>query len=97
MKKLLNKNSITLGVVATLLSELLCALLLWLILLAIGLPIAEHVKWFAIALAPPALLLRYYAHEKDYPLTLRAVITTFFVTVVLFMWFLLKYKYVTFQ
>ena len=97
MKKLLNKNSITLGVVATLLSELLCALLLWVILLVIGLPVSEHVRWFAVALAPPALLLRYYAHQKEYPLTLRAVITTLFVTVVLFMWFLLKYKHITFQ
>ena len=97
MKKLLNKNSIALGVVATILSELLCALLLWLILLAIGLPIAEHVKWFAIALAPPALLLRYYAHEKESQLTLLALSTNIFVTEVLLMLLFLKYKYVTFQ
>lgn len=96
MKKMLNQDSITVGIIATLVSELLCALLIWLLLLVIGLPVAEHARWFAPALVPPALLLRYYAHQKDYPLTLRAVITTFFVTVVLFMWFLLKYKHITF-
>lgn len=96
MKKLLNQDSITVGIIATLVSELLCALLIWLLLLVIGLPMAEHARWFAAALVPPALLLRYYAHQKDYPLTLKAVITTFFVTVVLFMWFLLKYKHITF-
>jgi RsiW-degrading membrane proteinase PrsW (M82 family) len=42
------------------------------------------------------LLLRYYAHAKDYPTTLKAVITTFFVTVVLFMWAMLRYKFITF-
>lgn len=96
MKKLLDKDSIAVGVAATLLSEILCALLIWFILLVAGLPVSEHVRWFAAALVPPALLLRHYAHQKEYPLTLKAVITTFFVTVVLFMWFLLKYKYITF-
>ena len=52
--------------------------------------------FFAVAFVPPALLLRYYAHAKDYPTTLKAVITTFFVTVVLFMWAMLRYKFITF-
>ena len=36
MKKLLDKDSIAVGVAATLLSEILCALLIWLILLVAG-------------------------------------------------------------
>ena len=95
MKKLLDKNSLPLGTIATLLSELLCALLLWLILLVAGIPVTEHLRWFAVAFVPPALLLRYYAHRKDFPDTLKAVIVTLFITVVLFMWWMLKYKHLT--
>ena len=95
MKKLLDKNSLPLGAIATLLSELLCALLLWLILLVAGIPVTEHLRWFAVAFVPPALLLRYYAHRKDFPDTLKAVIVTLFITVVLFMWWMLKYQHLT--
>jgi len=35
-------------------------------------------------------------HPED-PATLKAVITTFFVTVVLFMWAMLKFKFISFQ
>ncbi len=96
MKKLLNKDSIAQGVIATLLSEMLCALLVWLVLVLIHYPVVENLRFFAVTFVPPALLLRYYAHQKVYPTTLKAVITTFFVTVVLFMWVMLKYKFVTF-
>jgi len=96
MNKLLNKDSLALGVVATLLSELLCAAVVWLVLIIIGYPVAEHLRFFAAAFVPPALLLRYYAHLKTFPTTLKAVIVTFFVTVVLFMWAMLKYKFITF-
>jgi RsiW-degrading membrane proteinase PrsW (M82 family) len=96
MKKLLNKDSIAQGVIATLVSELLCALVVWLILVLIHHPVVDNLRFFAVAFVPPALLLRYYAHAKDYPTTLKAVITTFFVTVVLFMWAMLRYKFITF-
>ncbi|MCQ2260170.1 MAG: hypothetical protein MJZ77_02130 [Bacteroidales bacterium] len=97
MKKLLNRNSILAGVVLCLLAELLCAALLWLVLLLLGIPAADHLRWFAVAFLPPLLLLRYYAKCQSYPDTLKAVITTFFVTFVLFMWYMLKYRYITFN
>ncbi len=92
MKTLLNRDSIAVGIIGTLLSELLCAVVVWLILLIFNLPLYEHLRWFAAAFVPPALLLRYYAHQKEYPTTLKAVIVTLFVTVVTFMWAMLKYK-----
>ena len=67
-----------------------------LILVLIHYPVVDNLRFFAVAFVPPALLLRYYAHAKDYPTTLKAVITTFFVTVVLFMWAMLRYKFITF-
>lgn len=96
MKKLLDKDSIVVGVVATLLSEFLCAVVVWLILLVFNLPLHEHLRWFAAAFVPPALLLRHYAHRQEYPTTLKAVIVTLFVTVVAFMWAMLKYKIISF-
>lgn len=95
MKKILNKNSAPLGVMAAVASELLCAALLWVVLLVTGMPMAEHLRWFAVAFVPPLLLLRYYAKAQEYPVTLKAVIVTFFVTFVLFMWYMLRHRYVT--
>jgi RsiW-degrading membrane proteinase PrsW (M82 family) len=96
MKKILHKDSIALGIVATLLSELLCALVVLVVILLTHTPITESARWFAIAFVPPLLLLRYYAKIQDYPTTLKTVITTFFVTFVAFMWFMMRYKYILF-
>ena len=96
MKKLLNRNSIPLGIIATLVSEILCAALVWLVILSTHTPLTESARWFAAAFVPPLLLLRYYAKTRDYPVTLKTVITTFFVTFVAFMWVMLKYKYISF-
>ena len=96
MKKILHKDSIALGIVATLVSELLCAVLVWIVIVIAQRPVAENARWFAIAFVPPLLLLRYYAKIQEYPTTLKSVITTFFVTFVVFMWVMLKYKYISF-
>jgi len=96
MKELLQKDSILIGIIATLASEILCALVVWGVILVTHTPIAENVRWFAICFVPPLLLLRYYAKKRDYPTTLKSVITTFFITFVAFMWVMLKYKYISF-
>ena len=97
MKKLLHKNSIALGIVATLLSEILCAVLVWVVIIILQVPLAESARWFAVAFVPPLLLLRYYAKTREYPTTLKAVITTFFVTFVVFMWVMMKYRFISFS
>ena len=96
MKELLHKDSITVGIVATLLSELICAALVWIVIAILQVPPAENARWFAIAFVPPLLLLRYYAKIQDYPTTLKTVISTFFVSFVIFMWVMMKYKYISF-
>ena len=96
MKKLLNQNSIPLGIIATLVSELLCAALVVLVILVTHPTFVEGARWFAAAFVPPLLLLRYYAKTREYPVTLKTVITTFFVTFIAFMWVMLKYKYISF-
>ncbi|MBP5540901.1 MAG: hypothetical protein J6X88_04545 [Bacteroidales bacterium] len=97
MYRLLHKNSIAAGVLFAVASEALCALLVWGMLAIAGLDIESYARWFAVAFVPPLLLLRHYAREKEYPLTLRAVIVTFFVTFVAFMWAMIKHHYITFN
>lgn len=98
MYRLLHKNSIAAGVLFAVASEALCALLVWGVLAIAGMDIESYARWFAVAFVPPLLLLlRHYAREKEYPLTLRAVIVTFFVTFVAFMWAMIKHHYITFN
>jgi RsiW-degrading membrane proteinase PrsW (M82 family) len=97
MKNLLHNNNYLTGVIGVVVSELLCALLVYLVLLIFNLPLAENARWFALALIPPILLLRYYAKIQDYPDTLKAVITTVFVTAIAYFWFMLKNHYITFN
>lgn len=97
MKNLLHNNNYLTGVIGVVVSELLCTLLVYLVLLIFNLPLAENARWFALALIPPILLLRYYAKIQDYPDTLKAVITTVFVTAIAYFWFMLKNHYITFN
>lgn len=97
MKNLLHKNNYLTGVIGVVVSELLCALLVYLVLLIFNLPLAENARWYSLALIPPILLLRYYAKIQDYPDTLKAVITTVFVTAIAYFWFMLKNHYITFN
>lgn len=97
MKNLLHNNNYLTGVIGVVVSELLCALLVYLVLLIFNLPLAENARWFALALIPPILLLRNYAKNQDYPDTLKAVITTVFVTAIAYFWFMLKNHYITFN
>lgn len=96
MKKFLDRNSIPFGVILVVVSEVLCALLLLLGLLIAHAGVEQHLRWFAVAFVPPVLFLRYYAKDKQYIDTLKAIATTLFVTLVAFMWYLLKYRYITF-
>ena len=81
----------------TIASEIACAGLLALVLLIIGLPLAEHLRWFAVAFVPPLLLLRHYAKDRQHPQSLKGSIIAFFVTFVAFMWVMIRYRYITFQ
>ncbi len=97
MKNLLHHNSYLTGILGVIVSELLCAALVLVALLVLRLPLADYARWFAVALVPPILLLRHYAKEQYYPDTLKAVITTLFVTAIAYFWFMLKNHYITFN
>lgn len=90
MKKFFNQNSIFAGIVAELGSELLFALLLWAVLTIIGEPVTSHLRWFGGAFIPGLLVVRYYAKKKDFLLTTKTAITTFFLTFIVFLFLLFK-------
>lgn len=95
LKGFFHRDSIITGIVAVTGLEAIFSLLLWIGLAIANEPILAHVRWFGGAFIPVVLILRYYAKAKDYPTTTKSVIATFFVTFIAFMWFLLKYKYIT--
>ena len=89
------KDNITTGIVLSLGSELLTALLLWAGLTvagslgAEGLEPASHVKWFGVAFVPAVLLLQHHAKEKHIVVT-KTMIVVLFVTFVAFMVLFMK-------
>lgn len=79
-----------LGVVVTLGSEAIVALLLWLGLTISGLSPMEHLRWFGGCFIPPVLLLRHYAKKKDCPVVTKTIIITLFITFLAFMFLIRK-------
>lgn len=89
MKKYFQQDKYSVGIVAGLGSELCAALLLWIGLLIAHEPIAAHLRWFGVIFIPLLLVLRYYAKKAIYVKATKAVITTFFVTFIAFIFIIL--------
>ena len=90
MKDFFRRNSVVLGVVVTLGSEAIVALLLWLGLTIAGISPMEHIRWFGGCFIPPVLLLRHYAKKKEYPVVTKTIIITLFITFLAFMFLIRK-------
>ena len=91
MKKLLNHNSYTAGVLICLAVEILVGALLWGALLLFGIVPFEHINWFAAMFILPILLVRYYAHDKSCPMTLKGLVVAFFLTFLVYTYLYIKY------
>lgn len=91
LEKFFHRNSITTGIVAEIGSQILFALILFVILVIVGEQPTEHIRWFGGAFIPGLLVVRYYAKKKEYLLTTKTVITSFFVTFILFVFILFKF------
>lgn len=85
-----HRNSLLTGIVAELGSQLLFAVLLYVVLIIVGESPAQHLRWFGGAFIPGLLVLRYYAKKKDYLLTTKTCITTFFITFIAFIFLIFK-------
>lgn len=92
LKQYFQQDKASVGVLAVLLSELLPALLLWIVLIAIGQNPADHIRWFAGAALPALLVVRAYAKHKESLSATKGAIVALFITFLFFMIFLLKTK-----
>ena len=90
MNKFFHQDKVSVGIVAGLGSELLLALLLTVGLLVAGESPAEHIRWYAGVFIAPMLVLRYYSKQKSWLRVTRTIIVVLFVTVIAFMFYLLK-------
>lgn len=90
MKRFFNTDSVIVGLVAGLGSELLFCLLLAAVLQLTKLGIADHVRWFAGMYIPLILILRAYAKGRRHLTVTRTLIVVFFVTFLAFMFYLLQ-------
>ncbi len=89
------QDSIAVGVVGGVGSMAAIVLLLWLGLVIAGEPVEAHIRWFAIGIVPPLLLLRFYVKKRSQPTVVKTLLTIIFVTFVAFMAFLFKGNYLS--
>lgn len=89
-KKFFHQDNIHIGITAVLLSEALCAAVLYLVTIIIGQPLEQHLSWLAAIFVPALLVVRRYMKIKSHLLTTKSAIVTLFITFVAFMFFLIK-------
>ncbi|MBQ6237605.1 MAG: hypothetical protein IJK07_05255 [Bacteroidales bacterium] len=92
MKTLIKKDTIGAGILLALGSEAVTALLLTVGLLLAGLPVGDHIRWYAVCFVAPLLLLRHCAKKGDTPMVTKTVIVVFFVTFIIYMYLLFRFK-----
>ena len=92
MKTLIKKDTIGAGILMALGSEAVTALLLTVGLLLAGLPVGDHIRWYAVCFVAPLLLLRHSAKKGDTPMVTKTVIVVFFVTFITYMYLLFRFK-----
>lgn len=90
MKKFFAQDSILVGIVAGLGSEMAFAAVLTIVLLATGLPIADHLKWYGGMFIPIILVLRHYMKTQHHLHATRTIIVVLFITFLAFMTYMLK-------
>ncbi|MCQ2299357.1 MAG: hypothetical protein MJZ81_04445 [Bacteroidales bacterium] len=86
---ILKQNTITAGIVLGLGVEIVTALLLWVVLLILGMPAEEHIRWFGVAFIPLVLLLRYMIKKTDRMLVSKTLMGVLFFSFVAFMFIIL--------
>ncbi len=95
MKHFFHRDTIFVGFVVGLGSELIIALLLYAGLLIADINPADHVRWFGGIFIAPVLFLRFYAKSRRYQTVTKTIITILFISFLLFMFYLFKTKAIT--
>lgn len=97
MKKFFGQDSVLVGIVAGLGSELGFAIALTLGLLIAGEPLTDHARWYGGMFIPMILVLRHYMKDKEHLTASRTLIVVFFITFLAFMIYMLKAKHIVLQ
>jgi len=92
MKNPFKDDSVLSGVLLSLGSEVLTALLLAVALMIANCSVEDHIRWFAVCFVPPLLFLRRSAKQKSTPVATKTIIIVLFVSFVAYMYMLFTLK-----
>jgi hypothetical protein len=84
MKHFFHQDRIIVGIVAALLSILGFFITLITILLALGIPLDMHPRWYGGMFVPLVLLLHHYARRKEQLTVTKTLIVILFITFISF-------------
>lgn len=88
MKTFFKQNTVYVGILAEVLSVVVPAVLLFVVLTALGIPPLSRIRWFAGVFIPGILVVRAYARKKDFPKATKASAVTFFFCFIAFLVYL---------
>lgn len=97
MKKFFQQDTVMVGLVAGLGTELAYCLVLTVGLLVAGMPPLEHIRWYAGMFVCLILVLHRYAKRREYPTVGKTLIVVLFATFIPFIIYLLKSNTLTMQ
>lgn len=89
LKEFFKKDTVFVGLVTGVGSLLLTALLLTVGLVIAGEHTPTHLSYYAGCFVPPLLIMRYYV-KLQHSVTVKTLMTTIFITFIVFMFFLFK-------
>ena len=86
----MKKDTILTGLIVSLGSIIISALVIWCVFLIFGIPILGNTKYFLCAFVPAILLLRYYTKNLELMRVSKTIMAVLFVTIVAFVVFLVR-------
>ncbi|MCQ2282142.1 MAG: hypothetical protein MJZ99_05925 [Bacteroidales bacterium] len=94
IKSLPNKDSYTWGIIVAVLAEAITFGLVTLVILMFHRSLTVHARMYVVCFVPSLMLMRHYAKKKDCNETLISIVSVIFLTFVVFMWVMLKFRYI---
>ncbi len=95
--RLFGKDTVAVGLVAGLGSELGYIAVLAAVLLIVGEPVGAHMRWFGGMFIPLILVLRHYAKGREHLRVVKTLIVVFFGTFIVFITYMLKANIIVLQ
>lgn len=84
------QDKISVGITAILFSELLCAIVIWVVLTLLGMAPFANYNYWVLVFVPALLVMRYYMKQRNYLTTTKSAIVTLFVTFLAYMAYFIR-------